>query len=262
VIQLSEAGELGGNVVALVPHKDAYLLAATASSLWAVQGDPTADGGLRNISRDVGIVGPRAWCRDHLDRYYFLSSHGLYTVSASGDGLQAVSEDVIPEELTGVSDADTVLEYDHETRGVYIHIPDEVSWLYDTERQGFWPFTVGYTGSHIAIGPLLLGDGNTIGRLKQLHGITANGSVDITWRVLVADTAEQVSVNAKAAIVALIDEDDASNVHSTGVWTAGINHRSFPRSRGQYMILLLSAESGKWAWEGASIVIEPSGKWR
>ena len=262
VIQLSEAGELGGNVVALVPHKDAYLLAATASSLWAVQGDPTADGGLRNISRDVGMVGPRAWCRDHLDRYYFLSSHGLYTVGASGEGLQAVSEDVIPEELTGVSDAATVLEYDHETRGVYIHIPDEVSWLYDTERQGFWPFTVGYAGSHVAIGPLLLGDGNTFGRLKQVHAITASGSVDITWRVLVGDTAEQVSVNAKAAIAALIDGDDALNVHSTGVWTDGINHRSFPRSRGQYMILLLSAESGNWAWEGASIVIEPSGKWR
>ncbi len=262
VMQLSEAGELGGNITALVPHKDAYMLASTSGSLWTVQGDPVADGGLRNISRDVGMVGARAWCRDHLDRYYFLSSHGLYTVGASGDGLQAVSEDVIPEELTGVSDVDTVLEYDHETRGVYIHIPDEVSWLYDTERQGFWPFTVGYTGSHVAIGPLLLGDGNTIGRLKQLHGITANGSVDITWRVLVADTAEQVSVNAKAAIVALIDGDDASNVHSTGVWTAGINHRSFPRSRGQYTILLLSAESGNWAWEGASIVIEPSGKWR
>lgn len=262
VIQLSEAGETGSNVVAITPHKDAYLIAATSGSLWSVQGDPTADGRLHNISRDIGMIGPRAWCRDHLDRYYFLSSHGLYTVAASGEGLQAMSEDVIPEELTGVSNAATVLEYDHATRGVYIHIPNEVSWLYDTDRQGFWPFTVGYTGSHIAIGPLLLGDGNTFGRLKQLHGITANGSVDVRWRVFVANTAEQVSVNAKAAIVSLVAGGIASDVHSTGVWTAGANHRSFPRSRGQYMVLLLSALSGNWGWEGASIAIEPSGKWR
>lgn len=263
VIQLSEAGELGGNITALVPYKDAYLLAATTSSLWAVQGDPTSEGRLQNISRDVGMVGARAWCRDHLDRYYFLSSHGLYTAGPDGSSLTALSENVIPEQLTGVTDVTTVLEYDHATRGVRIYIPTaSVNWLFETEQQAFWPFTVGYAGSHIAIGPLLLGDGNTFGRLKQLHGITANGSVDVTWRVLVADTAEQVSVNAKAAIVSLVAGGIASDIHSTGVWTAGVNHRSFPRSRGQYMVLLLSTGSGNWAWEGASCFIEPSGKWR
>lgn len=269
VFQLSEAGELGGDIVSLIPHKDVYLLAATSGSLWVVQGDPAADGRLQNISRDVGMVGARAWCRDHLDRYYFLSSHGLYTVSASGDGLQAVSEDVIPEELTGVADADTVLEYDHETRGVYIHIPDEVSWLYDTERQGFWPFNHEYAGSHVAIGPLLLGDGHTIGRINQIHGITANGSVGVIWRVLVADTAEQVCENAKNAINTLIQVEqgeipiqEPESVHSIGLWTAGLNHRSFPRARGKYMVLLLSALSGNWGWEGAVCYMEPSGKWR
>ena len=262
VIQLSEAGELGGSIVGLIPHKDAYLLAATSSSLWAVQGDPTAEGRLQNISRDVGMVGPRAWCRDHLDRYYFLSSHGLYTVGASGDGLQALSEDVIPEQLTGVSDADTVLEYDHETRGVRVYIPTAaVNWLFDTERQGFWPFKVGYAGSHVAIGPVRLNDGETYGRLLRMHGITASGSADVTWRVLVADTAEQVSVNAKTAIEALVAGSTPSNIHSSGTWTAGVNHRSYPRARGLFMILLLSA-SGTWGWEGAAIRTEPSGKWR
>lgn len=262
VIQLSEAGELGGNVTALIPHKDAYMLAATSSSLWVVQGDPTAEGRLQNLSRDVGIVGPRAWCRDHLDRYYFLSAHGLYTVSASGDGVQGLSEDVIPQHLTGVTDVNTVLEYDHSKRGVSIHIPTaDVSWLFETERQSFWPFKVGYSGSHIALGPLRLGDGNTYGRVIQLHGITAAGSVDVTWRVLVADTAEQVSANAKAAIESLVVAGTPANVHSSGVWTAGVNHRAYPRPRGKYMILLLSAV-GSWGWEGASAVIEPSGSWR
>lgn len=261
VIQLSESGELGGNVTALIPHKDSHLLAATSSSMWAVQGDPTADGGLRNVSRDVGIVGPRAWCRDHLDRYYCVSSHGLYTISADGSSLQGLSEDVIPQELTGVTDVNTVLEYDHETRSVRIYIPTAaVNWLFETERGGFWPFKVG-AGSHVAMGPIGLNDGETHGRLLRLHGITAAGSSDVTWRVIVGDTAEDVSVKAKAAIEALVTGGTPANIQSNGVWTAGVNHRRYPRARGLYMILLLSA-SGTWGWEGAVCFMEPSGKWR
>ena len=192
--------------------------------------------------------------------------------SASGEGLQAVSEDVIPVELTGVVDTDearVVLEYDHETRGVYIHIPDTVSWLYDTERQGFWPFRTDYAGSHIAIGPLLLGDGNTYGRLIQLHGIIASSSVNVIWRVLVADTAEQVCANAREAVNTLIQVENGDipiqapgGVQSIGSWTAGVNHRSYPRARGKYMVLLLSTLNGDWGFEGAACFIEPSGKWR
>ena len=262
VMQLSEAGELGDNVVALIPHKDAYLLAATASSIWIVRGDPVADGSLHNLSRDIGIVGPRAWCRDHLDRYYFLSSHGLYTVSASGDGIQGLSENTIPQELTGVTDANTVLEYDHATRSVLIHIPTaDVSWLFETERQGFWPFSADYTGSHVAIGPLLMNDGETYGRLLRLHGITAVDSDDVTWRVLVADTAEQVCANAKLAIEAMVAGNAPTNIHSSGTWSEGVNHRAYPRARGIFMILLVSS-AGEWGWEGAVCVTEPSGKWR
>lgn len=262
VMQLSESGELGGNVTALIPHKDTYLLASTANSSWVVRGDPTADGSLQNISRDVGIIAPRAWCRDHLDRYYILSSHGKYVVSASGDGLTALSEDLIPEQLTGVSDANTVLEYDHATRTVAIHIPTaSVSWLFETERQAFWPFKVGYAGSHVAMGPIRMNDGDTFGRLLRLHGITAASSADVTWRVLVADTAEQVSVYAKAAIESLVAGGSPTNIHSSGTWTAGVNHRSYPRARGLFMILLLSS-SGTWGWEGAVCFTEPSGKWR
>lgn len=262
VMQLSEAGELGASVVALLPHKDAYMLAATSGSLWVVRGDPTADGQLQNISRDVGMIGARAWCRDHLDRYYFLSSHGLYTVSASGDGLQALSEDVIPQELTGVSDVNTVLEYDHATLSVRIYIPTAaVNWVFETDRQAFWPFKVGYAGSHVAIGPLRLNNGDTYGRLTRLHAITAASSANVTWRVLVGDTAEEVSANAKSAIETLVASGSPSNIHSSGTLTAGINHREYPRARGMFMILLLSS-AGTWAWEGAVCVTEPSGGWR
>jgi len=116
-------------------------------------------------------------------------------------------------------------------------------------------------GSHVAIGPLRMNDGDTYGRLLRMHGITAASSADVTWRVLVAETAEEVSANAKAAIEAMIASSAPANIHSSGTWTTGVNHRSYPRARGLFMILLLSA-SGTWGWEGAVCFMEPSGKWR
>jgi hypothetical protein len=99
--------------------------------------------------------------------------------------------------------------------------------------------------------------------LIQLHGILAQGSANVTWRVLVADTAEQAAANAKLAIEALVAGNSPANIHSSGVWTGtGANHRSYPRARGKYMVLLLSAASGNWAWEGANAVVEASGAWR
>ena len=263
VIQLSEAGEVGGDVVAMIPHKDRHLLGFTSGSVWALQGDPTAGGMLRNVSREVGIVTARSWCKDHLDRVFFLSSHGFYTIGADGSGLEAISEEVIPQELTGVVDPDTVLFYDHDKGGVYIEIPTAaVSWFFDTERKIFWPYDTGTTQSHVGIGPLKLGDATSFGRVLRLHGMTASGSADVTWRLLVGNSADEVADNLKTAItLAIAGSSYSQYVHSSGVWTAGINHRSYPRARAPWAVLWLSA-SGSWAYEGASMVTVLSGAWR
>ena len=119
--QLSEADEVGDDVIALVPHRDAFLLGFTASETWVLKGDPTT-GTLQNVSREVGIVTARAWCKNH-DTVYFLSSRGLYSVQADGSGLQALSEEVLPVELSVITNTYCMLEYSHEDRGVYIILP-------------------------------------------------------------------------------------------------------------------------------------------
>ena len=121
IFQLSEANEVGEDVKALVPHKDAFLLGFTASETWVLQGDPVT-GSLRNVSREVGIVTARAWCKNH-DTVYFLSSLGLYSVQADGSNLQALSEDSIPSELYNVTNQYCMLTYNHADRGVYIVLP-------------------------------------------------------------------------------------------------------------------------------------------
>lgn len=260
LFQLSEAGEVGGDVVALIPHKDSFLLGFTADETWIQQGDPLT-GTRRNVSREVGIIGADAWCTNH-DTVYFLSSSGLYSVGADGSGLKALSEDSIPEELSDVDDDDCTLTYNHADRGVYIHLSSGVSWFYDTARGQFWPFTLSSTDSHVLIGPFRLGHADTYGRVLNRHGVIASGSDDVNWRLVTGDTAEAAAANGKAAIeAALAGESYSSYVASEGTWSAGINHTSYPRTRAIWAVLWL-ASAGTWAYESVTMTTRISGRWK
>ena len=259
LFQLSEAGEQGGSVVALVPHKDNSLLGFTANETWIQLGDPL-NGPRRRISDQVGIIGANAWCVAH-DTVYFLSSRGLYSVGADGSNLNAISEDVLPEDLAGITDTACTLTYQHSDRGVYVH-KTGTDWFFDTAREGFWPFDTSTEDSHVLIGPIKIGNRGAYGRLQRLVGEIAAESAEVTWRVIVADTAENAADHGTIAVeTALLGGDISSFYRSSGTWYEEINNSAYPRVRGQWMVLWLSAED-PWAFESISADIEPSGKWR
>lgn len=258
LFQFSEAGEQGGTVVALVPHKDRFLLGFTATETWVQQGDPLS-GTRRRVSDQVGIVGANAWCVVH-DTVYFLSTRGLYQVGADGGGLKPLSEDVIPEDLIGVA-SDATLTYQHSDRGVYIYT-DSTDWFYDTARDQFWPFDTSETGSHLLLGPFYLGQVSSYGRILNLHGNVASGSADVTWRIVIGDTAEEAAANGKAAITAAIASGDFSSyVKASGTWSAGRAHMVYPRTRAIWCCLWLAASSA-WAYEAVAMTRAASGAWR
>lgn len=259
LFQLSEAGETGEDVVALVPHKDKYLLGFTATETWVLAGDP-ATGSMRRVSDEVGVVGESAWCVNH-DTVYFLSALGLYSINADGSGLKAISEDKIPEELLDVSSSNCTLTYNHADRGVYIHKVG-TDWFYDTAREGFWPFSVTTTDSHVLLGPFQLGQANSYGRVLKIQGTVAQGSDDVTWALITADSAEEAAANGKLAIEAsLAGNSYSSYVQASGTWEAGLNHVSYPRPRAIAAVLWLSSE-GDWAYESSTMTAILSGTWR
>lgn len=259
LFQFSEAAEQGGTIVALVPHKDQTMLGFTATETWVQHGDPLS-GPRRRVSDQVGIVGADAWCVAH-DTVYFLSSHGLYSVGADGSGLQAVSEDAVPEDLTGVDDSTCTLTYQHSDRGVYIH-KTGTDWFVDVERGGFWPFNTGTTQSHVLLGPFHLGMNDSHGRVLQIHGTTAQGSAAVTWAIVPGTSAEVAAANGKLAIEASIAGSSYSSyVSASGSWTAGRNHRAYPRTRAMAVTLWLRS-SGTWAFESSAMTIIDSGMWR
>lgn len=257
---LADAGVTANDVVAVIPHKDAHLLCFTASEMWVLDGNP-ATPKLRRVSNKVGIIGANAWCINH-DTVCFLSSSGLYSAGADGSGLKAISEDKIPEDLTGVVDSGCTLTYNHADRGIYIHRSSGVSWFYDTERDGFWPFSLASTDSHVLIGPFVLGQPNARGRVLNLHGVIATGSTDVTWRLVPGDTAEQAAANGKAGIVAdLVGGSYASYVPAEGTWSAGRAHIAYPRIPAVWCCLWLRSE-GAWAFEEVIMTATLAGAWR
>ena len=264
LFQFAHAGEQGGTVVALVPHKDQFLVGFTATETWVQQGNPHS-GSRHRVSDQVGIIGANAWCVAH-DTVYFLSSAGLYSVQADGSGLKALSEDVLPDDLTGVADAACTLTYQHSDRGVYIH-KTGTDWFYDTARGGFWPFDTTETDSHILLGPFQLGEARSptsrsYGRVLNLHGNIATGSADVTWRIVTGDTAEEAADNGKAAITAsLADASYATYVKAEGTWSAGRAHVRYPRTRAVWMVLWIHG-TGAWAYETAILTAYISGAWR
>lgn len=261
IFQLSDSSDLvGSTVVALVPHKDSFLLCFTATETWVLSGDPVT-GQLRKVSSEVGIISARAWAKRE-DAVYFLSARGLYMVGADGSGLKPLSEDVIPEHLIGLSDTSCVLDYDHATRGLSIHLTTAPSWFFDTERGGFWPFSTATTQSHVLLGPFHLGNENSYGRILNLQGNMAAGSADVTWRIVTGDTAEAAAANGKSAIEAAVAGTSyASYVSTSGTFSAGRSHMAYPRTRAIWCCIWLSASSD-WAYETLAMTRAPSGMWR
>lgn len=262
VFQFSESNEVGGNVLALVPHKDSNLLVFTVGETWVQQGDPLT-GSRRNVSREVGVIASRAWCKNH-DTIYFLSSRGLYSVGADGSGLKPLSEDKIPEDLAGIDDDDCVLAYNHADRGVYIHrwSGSVVSWFYDTARDNFWAFDTSSTDSHVLIGPIRLGGPDAFGLIQRLHGIMAAGSTTIVWRIVPGETAEEACDNGKSAITAALAGSDFDEyISASGAWDAGRSKTAWPRTRSMWCCIWLSSE-GDWAYESVHLTAIPFGQWR
>ena len=100
----------------MIACKDAYLICATARSLWVVHGDPTT-GRLDRISERVGIIGSRAWVK--IDQtIVFLAEDGLYQVFADGSSLTPLTPETIPAELRDVDTSTTTVSigYEHDRK--------------------------------------------------------------------------------------------------------------------------------------------------
>ena len=112
--------------------------------------------------------------------------------------------------------------------------------------------------SHILLGPLHLGNKRSReGMLKQIFGDLASGSGDVTWRTVAAKTPEECIDNA----VSDIEGGTTTYVHSSGTLSANHNRFKYPRTRGAWCVIWLTA-TARWAYDKLGIVVDTLGRIR
>ena len=280
--QNSTAGQLADPITALIPHGDECLIFGSYNSLWIMRGDPGYGGTLDALSRKIGIVGPRAWCRTPDDMCVFLSADGLYVMAAGCAGFPtSLSRERLPDELLALdSERDiTSLEFDTLSRGIHIfvtrHDESEGShWWFDWEHKAFWRVSV-YSGHepfslherlHWDAGPtVILGcrDGGL--RAFDRDQVVDDGNREIDSYCLLGPfhldrqgfTEGMISelqgtisndsgpVRWSTLVGNSAEEAYLSDPHEEGDWSrAGLNHNARPRSRGVNGIVKVGNKPG------------------
>lgn len=121
----AEAGLLGEEITALIPHTDLCLVVGTRSGMWVFRNDPASGGTLDNLSREVGVLDAGSWCHTPEGWLYMLTTDGVYIMPPGcGDTPLSISREVLPDELQNINPLTTLvqMEYDVKERGVHIMI--------------------------------------------------------------------------------------------------------------------------------------------
>lgn len=140
-------GGIAEPILALMPHSDDYLIFGCERSLWILNGDPAYGGTITALSRDVGVLGPSAWCNLPDSSIVLLSRDGLYHIPAGGSSYpQPISREKLPNELINVDWINNTISlcYDVEARGIHLSItPTDgsagVHFFIDWTIRSFWP---------------------------------------------------------------------------------------------------------------------------
>jgi hypothetical protein len=148
----TDYGIIAEPLTALISYSDDYMIFGCKNQMWVLRGDPGDNGYMDNISYEVGIVGQRAWCHTPGGEIVFLSTNGLFALSAGAQGKPvALSRDTLPRELVGVDTSlfHPMLVWDEKQNGVHVFLTpktqDKIArstaahYFYDWEFKAFWP---------------------------------------------------------------------------------------------------------------------------
>lgn len=285
---VTEAGRIGEPIKALITHSDDYMIFACDESCYILRGDPGWYGRQGPISHHVGIVHRNAWCATPEGGTLMLSRFGLYYIAPGGAGTpQAISEDVLPDELRNLDTTTSVhMAYDVAARGVWI-LRSNTGFFFDWALKGWWPLTCNLnpTQAHRYVGlqsdesGVIVAhddgwirrwkpgaaddDGEPIsayclmgplrlGRGSDSEGIIKDMRANLAESSDEATWAVQVGNAPEAAVT-------AETFTLDGTWEAGHNRRTFVRARGAYGCVRISG-SDNWELDGVHVNVVTRGR--
>jgi hypothetical protein len=118
-----------------------------------------------------------------------------------------------------------------------------------------------YIPSHVLIGPIRLSSSEmTDAMLAELHGILADNSGLVRWRVVTGRSAEEASDLAVAGIEEAL-AGTYSDGYSSGEWRDNRNFVARPRARSPWIVIWLSS-TARWAYDSVVLRINQLGRLR
>lgn len=299
--QSSIAGQLADPIVAMIPHSDECLIFGCYNSMWIMRGDPGYGGTLDQLSRKVGIVSAKAWCRTPDDMIVFLSPDGLYVMPAGCAGFpSSLSRERLPDELLCLNAAreSVHLEYDTLHRGVHIFATkrdgsESPHWWFDWEAKSFWRVSIQSDHEPFAVHERIAWDdcpivlvGGRDGFIRyfdrQFQVDDGNNEIDSYCDLgpfhLDPDNLNEGILTELTAVLGVGSGDvdyalrtgfsaqEAYNATAlvTGTWSIdGLNYTTNPRLRGVTGFLRLSNNTTKrWFLERITALVKPAGRRR
>ena len=143
-------GGIPDPLLALMPHSDDYLIFGCQRSLWLLTGDPAYGGQITNLSREIGVLGPDAWCNLPDGSMVILSSDGVYKIAAGGASYPTpISRSLLPAELLDVDWVNNTVSmcFDVRDRGIHLFVTPVggtagTHYFIDLTTGSFWPVTL------------------------------------------------------------------------------------------------------------------------
>lgn len=171
---VGDGGKIGETILAMLPHHDRALIFGTAESLWAVYGNPAAEGRKVCVSPFVGILAPQGIVITPDGLVLFLARDGLYSWQVGSEAHPApFSGKRIPDELLDVDPetTDILMVYDHKEGGIHLFLTpadDELGavagthWWIDLEHKGLWQVSLPAMKQPLAVGVLSAAGGSNV----------------------------------------------------------------------------------------------------
>lgn len=296
----SNLGIPGYAITALVVNKDDYLIISNRQQLWLMRGDPGYGGSFSNISKNVGIIAPNAWCITPENQLVFLSTQGVYVLSiAEGSyGIEPFSRNVVPEELINldIEAFHISFEYDFSNDGVHIFVVSKnydarYHWYIDWPTKTFWkmkysedhePFVMhNYQCAVSGHGGLLLGCRDGYLRHFRDDAVLDEDTNFESYVLCGPITLAQDGYLGKIVTIEGTIDGESSNVtwelmpgltyqatvsasaSSTGIWEDGLNVPVYAACLGQAFALKVSGDTeSAWSFEDVIVSARDAGRRR
>lgn len=296
---VSDAGQLGGRLKALVKFNDDYILFLCDTSVWRLRGDPLYGGQLDSVSNVIGCVDKRAYCTTPEGSCYWLSYEGLYLLSSvTGSLPDNVSEGKLPSDLKNIdSKLYTVnLCYDLSDRGIHIYLTPKGTfkskhYWFDIADKSFWPVeipstlqpytTLAYTSQDVGKSCVLLGckdgyirnydDAYEIDDGTEFNSHIVYGPM-MNWDDYKEGRVEELSCelsrDSGEVKFELLKGNSAQNlvdnptIFMSGTWSLfGTSNKTRPKMKSIYWgVKLSNNENRRWSLESIKAVTEQSGQ--